>query len=585
VEALAIAIRENPRIEGITINGITFKIGQYADDTVLYLKNQESLKIALSILELFSKCTGLCMNREKSESVWIGASSNYLHKPFGLKWTQKPIKTLGIYISNSKKEMLDINYNERLNKVETLTNLWKLRKLTLKGKILINNTLLLPQLLYVSTILETPDWVVKRYNDIIRDFVWEGKPSKIKHTCLINSIEEGGLKLQSMETKVASLKFKWVKKILDDSTIKPWKAYLEYKVKESTEYVFLGNLSLNDMPIMTDKFYASIFETWAKLNHYVPQTVEEMLKQMIWKNSFIKIANKTVYFKVWCEKGIMFIQDLLNSEGHLADKIDLENKYDINIKFLEYESLMHSLPKTWKQQIENDTGSKNMIMYKECKIKINSIFKKLPEISTKDIYWELITQIAERPTSEATWQKHTELNLTKEEWKIIYTMPYSITRDTKLINFNFKITHRILAVGEKLKKWKIKDSDRCNICGEFDNIEHFLVTCPTVLTFWQYLFNWWEANNKTKFPLLVYEIIFGIPNENKEVMVESFNYILLCANYYIYISKKKEKQLDLYEFLLDVKNRLIIEIKIVEDKNASTGNKRWGILKEILGID
>jgi hypothetical protein len=41
----------------------------------------------------------------------------------------------------------------------------------------------------------------------------------------------------------------------------------------------------------------------------------------------------------------------------------------------------------------------------------------------------------------------------------------------------------------------------------------------------------------------------------------------------------------LYEFLLDVKNRLIIEIKIVEDKNASTGNKRWGILKEILGID
>ena len=60
----------------------------------------------------------------------------------------------------------------------------------------------------------------------------------------------------------------------------------------------------------------------------------------------------------------------------------------------------------------------------------------------------------------------------------------------------------------------------------------------------------------------------------------------MCQLLYIYISKKKEKQLDLYEFLiLDVKNRLIIEIKIVEDKNASTGNKRWGILKEILGID
>jgi hypothetical protein len=112
---------------------------------------------------------------------------------------------------------------------------------------------------------------------------------------------------------------------------------------------------------------------------------------------------------------------------------------------------------------------------------------------------------------------------------------------TKLINSNLKITHRILAVGEKLRKWQIKDSDKCNSCSEFDNIEHFLVTCPAVLTFWQYIFNWWEANNKTKFPLLVYEIIFGIPNENNEVIVANFNYILLCANYYIYISVKKRK--------------------------------------------
>ena len=99
--------------------------------------------------------------------------------------------------------------------------MWKLRKLILKGKILKNNTRFIPQLLHISTVLETPDWVIKRYNNIIRDFIWEGKPSKIKHTCLINSIKEGGLKLQNIESKVASLKFKWVKKILDNDTNKP----------------------------------------------------------------------------------------------------------------------------------------------------------------------------------------------------------------------------------------------------------------------------------------------------------------------------------------------------------------------------
>ena len=84
-------------------------------------------------------------------------------------------------------------------------------------------------------------------------------------------------------------------------------------------------------------------------------------------------------------------------------------------------------------------------------------------------------------------QEKTELNLTKEEWKIIYTMPYNLTRDTKIINFNFKITHQTLAVGEKLKKWNIRENDKCDKCGEMDTLKHFLVTCPTVLTFWQYL--------------------------------------------------------------------------------------------------
>jgi hypothetical protein len=60
----------------------------------------------------------------------------------------------------------------------------------------------------------------------------------------------------------------------------------------------------------------------------------------------------------------------------------------------------------------------------------------------------------------------------------------------------------------------------------------------------------------THFPIYVYETIFGIPNAEQDNFIKRLNFILLCANYYIYKNKKAESNLDLYEFLHDIKMRL-----------------------------
>ena len=178
---------------------------------------------------------------------------------------------------------------------------------------------------------------------------------------LINSIEEGGLKLQSLKTKIESLKFKWIPKLLDDRVYKPWKSYITQKFKEPVNMILLGNLRNIDMPIVTDKFYNSIFQMWAKLNFHEPTKPEEVLKQMIWNNSHIKVGNKTVYSKKMADKKILYIQDLLNKDGKFANKVELEQKFDIVFRFFEYESLNQAIPKKWKQIVEDDNYSKNMI--------------------------------------------------------------------------------------------------------------------------------------------------------------------------------------------------------------------------------
>ncbi len=58
-------------------------------------------------------------------------------------------------------------------------NTWKCRKLLLKGNITVVNNLALPPLLYVASVIHTPDKVFKEVKTIIQDFDWDCKPSKI----------------------------------------------------------------------------------------------------------------------------------------------------------------------------------------------------------------------------------------------------------------------------------------------------------------------------------------------------------------------------------------------------------------------
>ena len=51
------------------------KLSQYADDTTLILdRSHESLFSSLAMLEDFSKVSGLRLNDNKTEALWIGAS-------------------------------------------------------------------------------------------------------------------------------------------------------------------------------------------------------------------------------------------------------------------------------------------------------------------------------------------------------------------------------------------------------------------------------------------------------------------------------------------------------------------------------
>ena len=79
VEILANRIRNEKQIRGfeIKVNGSNYsiKISQLADDTTLSLKSKNEISIALNIIEIFGNLSGLTLNRNKTEGIWLGRLS------------------------------------------------------------------------------------------------------------------------------------------------------------------------------------------------------------------------------------------------------------------------------------------------------------------------------------------------------------------------------------------------------------------------------------------------------------------------------------------------------------------------------
>ena len=110
VETLAIAVRENFNIKGITIEGEETKILQYADDTIAVLSDTNSAHVFFKLLDGFGNLSGLKINSSKTEGMWIGSLKNNEEKPFGIKW---PCGAIKLKPSGSSFHMMTISYVQR----------------------------------------------------------------------------------------------------------------------------------------------------------------------------------------------------------------------------------------------------------------------------------------------------------------------------------------------------------------------------------------------------------------------------------------------------------------------------------------
>ena len=105
-------------------------------------------------------------------------------------------------------------------------------------------TLGISKLIYSASVLPVPDHYIQDINKLIFDFVWAGKPPKIKrNTFIIGGKKYGGLEMCDFKLMEKALKIAWVNRIQDDSQAS-WKIIPNQLLDKHGSLAFLTKCSI-----------------------------------------------------------------------------------------------------------------------------------------------------------------------------------------------------------------------------------------------------------------------------------------------------------------------------------------------------
>ena len=288
------------------MNNTEFKLCLYADDMTVAVQDINSARKVLELLNVFSRHSGLNVNKSKTEGMWMGKEKNSNEQPFGIKWQKTPLKVLGIYHSHNKDAAVSKNFDDKIASLLKTLHWWKARNLSLTGKILIVKALGLSKFSLVSSLVSVPQAIISKVNTAIYNFIWNGKTDKVKRTFLEQEYEDGGLKMLDFGTMVKGAKVKWIKRYLSCEDI-AWKVMFEQFCGKVNLNVFLrSNFDINELPEGIPSYYAESIRHWSDLK--LKQTEE--FEPFLWYNKNIKIGNKSIYSGRLFAMGIWRVSDL-----------------------------------------------------------------------------------------------------------------------------------------------------------------------------------------------------------------------------------------------------------------------------------
>ena len=112
---------------------------------------------------------------------------------------------------------MEKNFLTTISNIQNVLKIWRMRNLTLEGKIIVFKMLALSKIVLLCLTSVVPKQITEEIENIQKKFIWNRSTPKIKHSTLCNSFATGDLTNVDINTKIVSLQCSWIKRLYGNS--------------------------------------------------------------------------------------------------------------------------------------------------------------------------------------------------------------------------------------------------------------------------------------------------------------------------------------------------------------------------------
>ena len=202
----------------------------------------------------------------------------------------------------------------------------------------------------------------------------------------------------------------------------------------------------------------------------------QIATQSLWNNKFIHTKSKSLNDELLVSKGIMTVSNLFDNEGEMKNWETVSQEFSLNpIQFLRWYGVSKSIPSSWKKTLKGYSTEDNILSEEESQCGIEANEKLIPLNTAKLVHKLHISQKFSPPTSRKLRSNKFSTD-DQNIWSSVYLLPASVTLDTKIRMFQYKILNNILYLNQRLYHINLVESPLCSLCNrEIESISHLFL--------------------------------------------------------------------------------------------------------------
>ena len=362
---------------------------------------------------------------------------------------------------------------------------------------------------------------------------------------MIQEFGLGGFKMIDLRTMISVQKLKWVKLYLNGHNCL-WRNLMDSLIDvKNLTFFLLGNFDLSKI-WSKSLFYSNIISILFEINKYNQlYTKENILKQRIFYNRFLRLDNNLIYDRNLMNAGLWTVSDLFDSGNKPITFDDLKKRGISGQTYLLWRNLILQIKK-YKPKVTSklDNECKLILQLSDCE-QVDIL-----TLNSKSIYSHLIRVFKLVPPAVIKYiNRFPEIN--ESNIPNIFIIPRVCTRSNIIKDLQFQILHRYLPTNHLLYKMDKISSMTCTFCNiHCETIIHLFYECPCVKGLWMLIENVIEITELVKPKFKCQDIVIGFGFESKSCLnYKEVNNLILHTKEFIWNCRKYGEKVSIIEFV------------------------------------